>query len=132
VAVDLSGLPITDHTIELLLKDKPLFQSLEIEACPYITAKCLTAIKAARSLRVLSVANLKFINSENITEVARALPNLLILRIASCNLPKQDMVSSTQNNDRATPTEKEFTLHDELMRELGELLPNTYISLSGH
>lgn len=133
MAVDFSGLPITDTTVELLLKDKPAFQSLEIEACLNLTAKCLTSIKNARSLRVLSVANLKFVNAENIMEVARALPNLLFLRIVGCSLPKQETSPIQQANERTMAAmDKELTLYDELIRELSELLPNTYLSLSGH
>lgn len=122
---------MTDTTVELLLKDKPLFQCLEIDTCSSLTSKCLSYIKNARSLRVLSVANLKFVNAENITEVALALPNLLFLKIVGCSLPKQDSIPIQQNNERAT-TDKELTLYDELMRELGETLPNTFIAVTGH
>lgn len=100
ISADFSGCKITDDTLELLLRDKPRFHSLEIDSCECLTAACigtnhylpqfdcflirsllLDYICQRKSLRLLSVSTSSFINALIAVRMAKELNELLVYRV---------------------------------------------------
>eukprot|EP01126_Amoeba_proteus_P056263 TRINITY_DN7054_c0_g1_i3.p1 TRINITY_DN7054_c0_g1~~TRINITY_DN7054_c0_g1_i3.p1 ORF type:complete len:248 (+),score=62.82 TRINITY_DN7054_c0_g1_i3:282-1025(+) len=132
VSVDLSGLPITDGILKDLLCDKPNFHTLEIETCSSLTYKCIETLTEAKSLRVLSVSGLKFVDTENVTNLAKSLQKLLFLKVSGCNLPFAEIKKAKEQPVAGgSMVDRETTGLGQWMRELNELLPNTFIVFHG-